>query len=375
MCINHFQSQYTVNSLEFYFRGRVALFALLNGLNIEKEDEVALQAFTCVANPEAVKASGAVPVYVDIEPDGVNMDYRDLEQKITSKTRAIILQHTFGIPAKTDTLLSIAAKKNIPVIEDCCHTLTSQYQKKKVGTFGVGCYYSFEWGKPLVAGIGGALTVHDALLEKKVKEQYAAYKTPRIGRDIRIFIQYFAHKLLYRPRLFWPVRSLFHMLGKLGAAESNYHPIIAEGIASDFSLRMSLFSRNRLKKKYPLLQTITEHSKSVCSRYASEINSPAVSHISIPEKSVPVYCRYPLLAQNKKELLKQAKKQNIEIAEWYATPIHPLKGEELTLVNYRDGICPNAEKRCGQIITLPTHTKVRTADIDRTVEFLNGFSI
>ncbi|MCI5136369.1 MAG: DegT/DnrJ/EryC1/StrS aminotransferase family protein, partial [Candidatus Electrothrix sp. AW2] len=310
----NFYSQYTANSLASYSRGRVALFALLSGLNIGKGDEVALQTFTCVANPEAIKAAGAVPIYIDIESDGVNMDYQDLEKKITSKTRAIILQHTFGIPAEMDKLLSVAAKKNIPVIEDCCHTLTSQYQGKNVGTFGIGSYYSFEWGKTLVAGIGGALTVHDALLEKKTKEQYAGYKTPRMGREVRIFIQYCAHKLLYRPRLFWPVRSLFHTLGKLGAAESNYNPITAESIAPDFSLRMSRFARNRLDKKLPLLQKITEHSNAVCSRYASEINNPAIKHIPVPKDSVSVYCRYPLLTQNKEKLLKLAKKQNIEVA-------------------------------------------------------------
>lgn len=370
------QLQYPDNIFKglYYFRGRVALFALLKGMNVRKGDEVILQAFTCVANPEAIMAADAIPVYVDVESDGVNMDPEDLEQKITSRTRAIIIQHTFGIPADLDSLLAVASKNNIPIIEDCCHTLTSQYNGKAVGTFGVGSYYSFEWGKPLVAGIGGALIVNDPLLAKKVKEQYAEYRNPPASLDVRLRVQYMAHKLLYRPRLFWPVRSLFHFLGKLGAAESNYNPIVEGRIADDFSLLMSRFAQGRLKKKNLSVESITEHSTDVSNKYSSQIHTPSVKHLSISKKSSSVYCRYPLLAENKEVLLEKARQANVEIAEWYSTPVHPLKGKELALVNYTEGACPNAEKNCGQIITLPTHTKVGRHDLERTLEFFNDIS-
>lgn len=358
----------------YYFRGRVALFALLKGMNVGEGDEVILQAFTCVANPEAIMATGATPVYVDVEPDGVNMDPDDLEQKITSRTRAIIIQHTFGIPADLDSLLAVAEENNIPVIEDCCHTLTSQYNGKLVGTFGIGCYYSFEWGKPIVAGIGGALLVNDQILEKKVKKQYTEYQNPPAGLDVRLRVQYMGHQLLYRPRLFWSVRSLFHMLGKLGAAESNYNPVVEGQVANDFSLQMSKFARGRLKKKISLLKYITDHSSHISSQYSSLIHAPSVKHVAVLEKSSPAYCRYPLLAENKEVLLGEARKANIEMAEWYATPVHPLGGRELALVNYTEGECPNAEKRCGQIITLPTHAKVGRSDFERTVQFFNDIS-
>lgn len=368
-----FQIEKNLANYTFY-RGRVALYAVLRALEIGKGDEVVLQAFTCVANPEAIMASGATPIYVDVEHDGVNMDPEDLEQKITSRTRAIIIQHTFGISADLDLLVAVASKNKIPIIEDCCHTLMSQYNGKTVGTFGVGSYYSFEWGKPLVAGIGGALIVNDPLLAKKVKEQYAEYRNPPASLDVRLRVQYMAHKLLYRPRLFWPVRSLFHFLGKLGAAESNYNPIVEGRIADDFSLLMSRFAQGRLKKKILLLKSITDHSTHISSQYSSLIHAPSVKHVTIPEKSSPAYCRYPLLAENKEVLLGKARKANIEIAEWYATPVHPLKGKELVLVNYTEGACPNAEERCDQIVTLPVHTKVGRYDIERTLKFFNEYT-
>jgi len=357
-----------------FYRGRVALYALLKALEIGDGDEVALQSFTCVANPEGILATGAKPVYVDIEESGVNMDSGDLAEKITSKTRAIIIQHTFGIPADMVPLLVIAEKKGIPIIEDCCHTLMSRYDNQMVGTFGVGSYYSFEWGKPVVSGIGGALYVNDLYLREKIEQQYVRYRKPSAKVDFRIRIQSIAHKILYRPSLFWPVRSLYHALGKIGAAESNYNPIVPDRIADDFSLKMSTYGQKRLRRKIAAIDKITEHSSLISTEYAAQITSPLVAHVTVSGKCTPVYCRYPLLAENKKKLLQSARKANVEMAEWYATPIHPLKDKDLALVHYREGECPNAEERCSQIVTLPTHPAVNKKDVKRMVQFFKNNS-
>ncbi|HUQ48649.1 MAG TPA: DegT/DnrJ/EryC1/StrS family aminotransferase, partial [Gemmatimonadaceae bacterium] len=77
-----------------YFRGRVALAAILKALGVTTGDEVLLQAFTCVAVPEAIISIGAIPVYVDVEPGGINMDADDLSAKIGNATKAVIVQHS-----------------------------------------------------------------------------------------------------------------------------------------------------------------------------------------------------------------------------------------------------------------------------------------
>jgi dTDP-4-amino-4,6-dideoxygalactose transaminase len=271
-----------------------------------------------------------------------------------------------------EPLLKVAEKRGVPIIEDCCHTLMSQYGNQLVGTFGVGGYYSFEWGKPVVAGIGGALNVNDLELRKKIKQQYVAYGVPSAKVDFRIRIQSMAHTILYRPSLFWPVRSLYHALGKIGAAESNYNPIEPGRVAEDFSLKMSTYGQKKLGRKIGAIDKITEHSGLISTEYAAQITSPLVEHVAVSEKCSPVYCRYPLLAENKKSLLESAKKANVEMAEWYATPVHPLQGKELELVDYHVGECPNAEARCEQIVTLPTHPAVRGKDVERTVLFFNN---
>lgn len=356
-----------------YFRGRVALYAILKALNIGKGDEVATQAFTCVAVPEGIMASCACPIYIDIESMGFNMDAGDLEQKITSKTRAIIVQHTYGIPADMDSLLLVAKRHRIPVIEDCCDILASIYNGKTVGSFGIGSFYSFEWGKPIVVGIGGAAVVNDHELQERVREHYSDYHFPPLINQLKLQLQYLAHRILYRPVLFWQVRSLFHILGGFGAVESNYNPIQDGEIAEDFSMRMPFPLQRRLARKLDKLDAIITHSRRVVEKDRKGIRSDQVLHPELSSKSETVFARYPLIIQDKPALLSATRRANVELADWYSTPVHPLSWKDLSLVHYAVGSCPNAEACCQEAVTLPTHSAVKKSDIDRAIRFLNEF--
>ena len=359
-------------SREFrYYRGRVGLYAILQALGIGKGDEVATQAFTCIAVPEAIMAAGARPLYIDLESAGFNMDASDLESKITSKTRAIIVQHTFGIPADLDRIVQVARQNGIPIIEDCCHTLATRYKGKIVGTFGVGSFYSYEWGKPLVVGIGGSVLINDIHLMEKVKNHYSSYQSPPKSSCYRLQLQYLAHKLLYRPSLYWKVKALYHFLGKLGAVQSNYNPIKKGSVAKDFSLKMPKTLQKRLIEKIKTLDSQTQHSRWVVAEYQSKIKSALVSHPIIPLESDTVFARYPMIAKDKSILIAKACDANVELADWYSTPIHPLCKNEWSLVHYEPGSCQNAETRCEQVVTLPVHGAVKKNYIERVVEFLN----
>jgi len=361
------------NITEFsFFRGRVALYAILKALGVGAGDQVITQAFTCIAVPEAIMAAGAHPVYIDIEPGGFNMDANNLEHKITPQTRAIVVQHTFGIPANIERIVQIAGEKGLPIIEDCCHTLASTYKGKTVGTFGVASFYSFEWGKPIVAGIGGSTLVNDVALYEKIQSQYAHFRYPPLLKIIRIQLQYAGFKFIYRPSLYWPVRDLFHLLGTIGAAESNYNLVQQDEIARDFHLKMPKPLKKRLAHKLETLDAIIRHSRRVTAEYKSRIKSSAISHPVLPENSNTVFARYPLIVDDKYTLLKEARKANVELADWYSTPVHPLDMIDCEIVNYTAGSCPVAEKRCSQVVTLPTHIAVKKRDIDRSVRFLNG---
>ena len=355
-----------------YFRGRVALYAILEALGVKKGDEIITQAFTCIAVPEAIIAIGAKPIYVDIKSNNVNMDVNDLHKKISSKTKAIIAQHTYGIPANMDDIVKIAEEKNIPIIEDCCHTLMSTYKGNIIGTFGVGSFYSFEWGKPVIVGIGGSAIINNNSLREKLKSDYNDYKLPSRFSQLRLMLQYIVHNILYKPSSYWFGRSLYHKMASLGIAEGNYNPIQEGNSKSqDYSLKMSNYHKNLLEREIKKIENLTSHSKWVASQYRTRIKSNVVCHLKVSNDCNVIFARYPLITSNKQKLLEKARKANIELADWYSTPIHPIKSTQWPLIYYKKGLCPNAEKMSTQIVTLPTNKKVTERDINQTIRFLN----
>lgn len=367
-------SRYDLNRFSFY-RGRVAQAAILKALGVTAGDQVAIQAFTCLAVPEGIYAVGAKPIYIDIEQNGYNMCPASLEQNITSDTKAIIVQHTYGIPAQVDKIIEIASFRGIPVIEDCCHSLESYYKSRKLGTFGLAAFYSFEWGKPIAAGLGGAIIVNDPDLELKIERLYYALSNPPFFKQLKIELQYQAFSFLYRPAWYWAVRYAFRALSRVGAAEGNFNNIekITKGNISEFSMKMSPQAQKRLDKKICSLEQISSHSRKVCEFYKSEIKTDAVVHPVLPKDSDVIFARYPLRTKQKNTLLKQARKNNIELADWYVTPIHPIPTEQAHLIGYIAGSCPNAEQRSREIVTLPTYSRVDESFLKQVQKYFTSF--
>lgn len=355
-----------------YYRGRVAQAALLRGLGVGSGDQVAIQAFTCLAVPEGVLAMGAKPLYVDIESDGFNMSAESLASRLTPSTRAIIVQHTFGIPAEMNAIMRIADERGIPVIEDCCHTFLSRYQGQAVGTFGVGAFYSFEWGKPVVAGIGGAALANDMELARQLTNSRNEYTPPSALKRLKIELQYQMFGLLYWPRLFWPVRTAFHTLSRLGAAEGNFNELDTNAEpAADFSMCMAPHLVKRLRQRLGQIERIGAHSRKITSLYRELISSERVIHPNRSPGQECVFARYPLRVQDKQEVLAKAKKANIELAEWYSTPIHPIASDRGESIGYEAMSCPRAEERSREIVSLPTHGRVGKGYPAKAAEFFD----
>jgi 8-amino-3,8-dideoxy-alpha-D-manno-octulosonate transaminase len=129
-------------------------------LGIGPGDEVLVPAFTFVATFEAVLASRAVPVTVEVDKS-LNMDPQDMENKITKKTALIVPVHMLGAAARMDEIMAIAKKHNIRVLEDAAQAVGTTYKGKKVGTIGAMGIYSFDYVKTLTTGEGGAVVTND----------------------------------------------------------------------------------------------------------------------------------------------------------------------------------------------------------------------
>jgi 8-amino-3,8-dideoxy-alpha-D-manno-octulosonate transaminase len=149
--------------------GTSALISSLFALGLRPGDEVITQSFTFVATVEAILTLGGIPIVAEIDKS-LNMDPGDLEKKITDKTKIIIPVHMLGVPAKMDEIMAIAKKHNLAVLEDAAQAFGASYKGKCLGTIGDAGIFSFDIGKPLTMGEGGAVVTNRKDVYLKVRE-------------------------------------------------------------------------------------------------------------------------------------------------------------------------------------------------------------
>ena len=180
--------------------GTAAIHLGLIQLGVKPGDEVICQSFTFCASANPVTYLGATPVFVDSEEDTWNMDPALLEtaiqdriKKTGKKPKAIIPVHLYGMPAKMDEILAIAAHYEIPVLEDAAEALGSEYKGRKCGTFGHFGALSFNGNKMITTSGGGALVVPDEEAKKKTmfyatqaREPFPYYQHEEIGYNYRM---------------------------------------------------------------------------------------------------------------------------------------------------------------------------------------------
>jgi dTDP-4-amino-4,6-dideoxygalactose transaminase len=130
-------------------------------LNTEPGDEIIVPSFTFVSTINAFILRGARPVFIDIRPDTLNLDERELERLITPRTRAVVLVHYAGVGCEMDAIMDVAARRNLVVVEDNAHGLFGKYKGRPLGSFGALATLSFHETKNFICGEGGALVIND----------------------------------------------------------------------------------------------------------------------------------------------------------------------------------------------------------------------
>lgn len=147
--------------------GTLALHLALLALGIGKGDEVIVPSFTYIASANAVKYTGAEVVFADSLEDSWQIDPTDVERKITKNTKAIMPVHLYGHPCDMDSILEIAKKYRVFVIEDCAEAIGSEYKGKKVGSFGDIAAFSFFGNKTITCGEGGMVITNNKTLYER----------------------------------------------------------------------------------------------------------------------------------------------------------------------------------------------------------------
>ena len=149
--------------------GTTALEIAIQALGIASGDEVITSDFSIIACSNAIVKNGATPIFVDINPNTFNIDPKLIEEKVTSKTKAILVPHIYGLPAEMDKILDIAKRHNLKVIEDAAQAHGVKYKNSPCGSFGDISIFSFYANKHVSTGEGGMLLTNDEGISKHLK--------------------------------------------------------------------------------------------------------------------------------------------------------------------------------------------------------------
>jgi perosamine synthetase len=147
--------------------GTVALEVAIAALGIRKGDEVIIPTFTIISCAAAIVRNGATPVLIDSHPDTWNMDINQIESKITTKTKAIMVVHIYGLPVDMDPVITLAEKYDLKIIEDAAEMIGQTYKGKPCGSFGDISCFSFYPNKHITTGEGGMIVTNDEQLAEK----------------------------------------------------------------------------------------------------------------------------------------------------------------------------------------------------------------
>jgi len=359
----------------FFFKGRVALYAILRAMGLKPGDEVLLSGFTCVVVPNAVLYLGGEPIYVDIDMNTYNIDPELLEERITSRSKAIIAQHTFGIPARMDRILEIAKKHNLFVIEDSCHAIGSKFQGREVGTFGDAAFFSSQWSKPVTTGLGGWAVVNNADLTAPMENVYHEFSSPVFSESAMLRLQYFAFKRLMKPSLFWLLQETYRYLSEKGIVigSSSSDELVGE-MPQAYKRKMTEWQEKLLKRKIEEIGKITEHRRKLGILYHDALTAKGVKTPSLSGEFDLIYLRFPVLVEKKREVVAEAKRRRLELGDWFVSPVHPnLSGWENA--GFRKGTCPKAERTCEKIVNLPTHERIDEEQAEKIIELVTDYAV
>lgn len=338
--------------------GRSSLMAILKGLQIKKGDQIILQAFTCSAAINPILKLEALPVFCDID-ETLNLDPLLLEEKITSKTKAVMIQHTFGWPAKIEEIKKICQKHNLYLIEDCAHSLGAEYRGRLVGTFSDAAFFSFGRDKIISSVYGGMAVCNNVKIAGRIKRFQEEIGFP----SNRWIFQQLLHPVLMN----WIVLP-FYNLFKIGrgalAFFLNSNLLSKAVVEKEGKGKMPDYFPKRLPNALAVLALKQFDKLEIFNAHRREIAK--VYDLKLKEKSLPseeedikaVFMKYPIFVKDSDKLIEKLKERGIFLNDgWRKSAIVPPK-TCLAKLNYKPGSCKKAEEVAKHIVVLPTHINI-----------------
>ena len=303
--------------------GTTALHVALLANNIGPGDEVLTSPFTFIASANSILFVGAKPVFVDIDPVTFNIDPAKIEAAITPRTKAIMPIHLFGLAADMGVIQQIATKHGLVIIEDACQAHGAEYKQQRVGSFGTGTFSLYPT-KNITAAEGGMITTQDTA----------------IAESCRAIRHHGMRRRYYHDELGFNFRM------------TDVHAAI--GLAQ--IQKLERFNATRIQNAQFL-----------------SANLQGVTVPTVPEGYKHVFHQYTIrVTKGRRDaLIAHLKENNIGCGVYYPVPVHQQTyyTQELKYDNH----FPEAEKAAAEVLSLPIHPALTSADLDTIVTAVNTF--
>ena len=304
--------------------GLDALWIAFRILGIGAGDEVIVQGNTYIASVMGITINGATPVFV--EPDEYyNMDASLIEEKITEKTRAILVVHLYGQASNMEPIMEIARKYNLRVVEDCAQSHGARFGGQMTGTFGdIGCF-SFYPSKNLGAfGDGGAIVTNDS----------------HIADDVRVFRNY-------------------------GSEKRYYNKVVGT------NSRLDELQAGLLRVRLSHMQELEEEKCRICSRYLAGLHHPDILLPGTREGATHIWHQFVIRTERRGELIDYLNQKEIGTIIHY--PIPPHLSEAYQYLNICRGSLPVTEHYAETVLSIPLYNGMTDEEQDFVIESMNAF--
>jgi dTDP-4-amino-4,6-dideoxygalactose transaminase len=303
--------------------GTDALHLAIDALDIGQGDEVITTPFTFFATVESILYTGAVPVFVDIEPDTLNIDPSQIEAHITEKTKAILPVHLFGHPADMAKIKRIARKHRLKIVEDCAQCFGADIHRKKAGSFGDAGCFSFYPSKNLGAyGDGGLITLNNKKVADTVRElrnhgSRGSYIHRRVGFNSRL-------------------------------------DEIQAGILLIKMKHIDSYNRKRRQNAHLYTELLSDRVKCPVER----------------REAYHVYHQYTIMSSRREAIQQKLRKKDISSVIYYPVPLHLQNA--LKFLGYHKGDFPVAEKTAKRVLSLPMYPELEESAIRKIAQIIRS---
>ena len=306
--------------------GLDALWIAFRILGIGKGDEVIVQGNTYIASVMGITINGATPVFV--EPDEYyNLDASKIEEKITDRTKAILVVHLYGQASNMAPIVELAHKYHLRLVEDCAQSHGACFDGKMTGTFGdIGCF-SFYPSKNLGGfGDGGAIVTNDA----------------KIAEDVRVFRNYGSEKRYYN---------------KVVGANS----------------RLDEIQAGLLRVRLRHLKELTEERERLCQNYLTNLKNPLIKLPGVRDGATSVWHQFVIRCKEREQLIQFLNAREIGTIIHY--PIPPHLSEAYQYLKIGEGSLPITETYAKEVLSIPLYNGMRAEEQAWVIESLNEFSV